>query len=134
MMYSLSTRSESNLRGVHPDLVKVVRLALTYSKYDFGVSKSVRTLDEQQEKFDAGLSKTMKSRHIPSNNACGMSCAVDLVVYVAGSVSWSHKHYRKVAKAMFRAAIELGIQVEAGALFESFVDGPHFQLSWRDYP
>ncbi len=133
-MYSLSSRSESNLRGVHTDLVKVVRLALSNSKYDFGVGKSVRTLQEQKEKLDAGLSKTMKSRHIPSNNACGMSCAVDLNVFVAGNYSSRRQHYSKTAKAMFRAAIELGIQIEWGGHWESIFDGPHFQLSKEAYP
>ena len=34
-----TARSEENLRGVHPDLVRVIRLALRYSLVPFSVSE-----------------------------------------------------------------------------------------------
>ncbi len=49
-MNKFSSRSESKLRGVHPDLVKVVRLALTYSEIDFGITQGERSAKQQLEK------------------------------------------------------------------------------------
>lgn len=133
-MYELSSRSDSNLEGVHPDLIKVVRLALTYSEIDFGVSQGVRTIEQQKEMMAGGVSLTMNSRHIPGNNECNLSCAVDLTAWVGGSLTWQKWAFRKLAKAMFKAAIELGVQIEWGGHWKSIFDGPHFQLSWEAYP
>ncbi|OVZ72822.1 peptidase M15, partial [Yersinia intermedia] len=38
-----SQRSENNLKGVNPALVKVVRRALELSPVDFGVTEGLRT-------------------------------------------------------------------------------------------
>lgn len=132
--HKFSTSSEHNLRGVHPDLVAVTRRALELSAVDFGVTQGVRTLEEQKQQVAEGDSTTMNSRHIPDNNQSKQSCAVDVVAYVGGTVSWRKKHYQRIAQAFFRAAIEQGIQIEWGGHWVSVFDGPHFQLSWRDYP
>ena len=133
-MYALSTRSESNLRGVHPDLEKVVRLALTYSEVDFGITQGVRTKIQQLDRIAEGVSQTTNSRHVPSNNKSNLACAVDMAAWVGGSLTWSEWAYRKIARAMFRAAIELGVQIECGGHWRSLEDWAHFQLSWKDYP
>ncbi|MCB5320309.1 M15 family peptidase, partial [Yersinia massiliensis] len=41
--------SESNLIGVHPDLVKVVRRALEITPIDFKVIEGCRTVERQRE-------------------------------------------------------------------------------------
>jgi peptidoglycan L-alanyl-D-glutamate endopeptidase CwlK len=43
--FIFSHRSEKNLQGVHPDLVRLVRSALMLSEVDFCVIEGVRTLD-----------------------------------------------------------------------------------------
>jgi len=48
-------------------------------------------------------------------------------------VTWEHKHFRKAIQAVFTAAIELGVQVEAGALWRDFLDSPHIQLNMEYY-
>ncbi len=133
-MYKLSKSSSGNLSGVHPDLIRVVHLALTYSEIDFGVSQGVRTVEQQNENIEAGVSSTMNSRHIPKNNECSMACAVDLTAWVGGGLTWEKWAFRKIARAMFRAAIELGVQIEWGGHWKNTFDGPHFQLSWEVYP
>ena len=139
-MYSLSAKSKSHLEGVHPALISVVIRALEVSsedrrlQVDFGVLKSVRTPKEQACKVKNGVSKTMNSRHIPENNECELSCAADLMAYSNGQATWAWPFYNKIARAMFRAAIEQGVQIEWGGFWESIKDGPHFQLSWKDYP
>ena len=77
---------------------------------------------------------TMNTRHNPANNECGMSCAIDFKVYVNGSITWDMKYFRKVIQAFFRAAIELGTQIESGGLWIKPLDGPHIQLPWKEYP
>jgi peptidoglycan LD-endopeptidase CwlK len=44
MGYSLGTRSKQNLSGVHPDLVAVVKLAITITEQDFTVIEGSVTL------------------------------------------------------------------------------------------
>lgn len=52
-----TARSEENLRGVHPDLVRVIRLALRYSLVPFSVSEGLRSMARQREMVRAGNSQ-----------------------------------------------------------------------------
>ena len=126
MTFKLSEKSLNKLMQCDEDLALVMQLAITYTKYDFGIGETLRKVERQKELVDSGASQTMDSRHLP--NVSGESEACDIIVYVNGKVTWEIKYYRKVACAIFRAAIDLGIQVEWGGLWESFVDGPHWQL------
>ena len=126
-MYVLGSRSMSRLDGVHPDLVKVVRLAIQKTNVDFSVLEGVRSKPRQLELFRAGASRTMNSRHLDGH-------AVDLGAYVNGKVEWSWPLYDRIAVAMKQASAELGISIEWGGDWISFKDGPHFQLSRKEYP
>lgn len=134
MGYVLGAKSLQKLDGVHPDLVKVVKRAIEISEIDFTVTEGVRTMARQKELVAAGASKTLKGRHIPDNNKCGMSCAVDLAALVGGKVDWSWPLYGKLAKAMKQAASELSVPIEWGGDWTTLKDGPHFQLPWKQYP
>ena len=125
-MFKLSAVSKAKLGTCDKKLQDVINLAITKTKHDFGVSEGVRTIERQKVLLDSGKSTTMKSRHLANCN--GESEACDIIVYVNGHVTWDIKYYRKVAKSIFEAAIELGIQIEWGGLWENFIDGPHFQL------
>jgi peptidoglycan L-alanyl-D-glutamate endopeptidase CwlK len=129
--FSLSSRSKKSLEGVHPDLVKVIVRALEITPTDFGVSEGLRQYSRQVELMAQGKSQTLKSRHLEQKD--GFSHAVDLFIIVNGMVSWEHKDFRKVIQAVFTAAIELGVQVEAGALWRNFLDSPHIQLNKNYY-
>ena len=129
--FKLSKRSIKKLEGVHPDLVEVVKLAITMTEYDFGVTCGVRTLEEQKELVATGKSTTMSSKHIPQKD--GYSHAIDLSVFVNGTLVWEHKYFRKVIQAMMTAAIELGVQIKAGGLWRDFLDSPHFELNSKYY-
>lgn len=126
MTYMLSRRSLSRLDGVHPDLVKVVKRAIELTEVDFGVTEGLRTLERQQTLFDKGASKTMNSRHLTGH-------AVDLVAYLGSDVSWHGPLYYKLATAMKTAARELDVNIEWGGDWQSFFDGPHFQLARISY-
>lgn len=125
-MYKLSSSSNNKLKDVHPDLVKVVVLALELSPYDFGITEGKRSLDKQMQYVKDGKSRTLKSYHLEQED--GYSHAVDFAVYVNGSLTWEIGYYRKVIQSFFTAAIELGVQIESGGLWQNFVDGPHIQL------
>jgi peptidoglycan L-alanyl-D-glutamate endopeptidase CwlK len=125
-MFKLSQRSLENLSSCEESLIILAKRALELSPYDFGITCGIRTIEEQKNLVESGASQTMKSRHLP--NANGKAEALDFAVYVGGKLVWDRKYYRKVIQAFFTAAIELGIQIEAGGLWENFVDGPHIQL------
>lgn len=127
MTYALSSRSQDRLKGVHPRLVAVVKLAITISAVDFAVLEGVRTIERQKELLSAGASQTMRSRHLSGH-------AVDLGAIVGGQVRWDWPLYDKIAEAVKEAAKQLGTPIEWGGDWKSLKDGPHFQLPWREYP
>lgn len=132
MGFSLSPTSEKNLRGVHPDLVRVVRRAITITPVDFRVIEGVRSLERQKEMVARGSSQTMNSRHLRAAN--GVGHAVDIVPLVGGRISWAWPDYYPLAEAIKDAARVEGVPVEWGGDWKSFKDGPHWQLPWKDYP
>ena len=131
----LNTASSAKLKGVHPDLVRVVlRCAEDWKDADTGfiVTCGVRTLAEQKVLVAKGASKTLRSRHIPAAN--GYSHAVDLAATLGGKVRWDWPLYDRLAKAMKAAANKEKVPLEWGGGWASFKDGPHYQLPWKQYP
>lgn len=126
MSYNLSKRSLDNLKGVHYDLVKVVKRAIEITKVDFTVLEGLRSKDRQRELVRSGASQTMNSRHLTGH-------AVDIAPYVNGQISWDWKYYYPMADAMKKAANQLGVPLEWGGDWTSFKDGPHFQLPRKEY-
>lgn len=134
MSYYLGATSKKRLKGVHPDLVRVVERAIELTPIDFGVTEGLRTLEKQQEYFNTGKSTTMNSKHLPVEVEIGDGAIFGLAVDLyccddQGKVTWEHKWFRLVIQAMFTAAIELGIQIRAGGLWRTFLDSPHFELA-----
>ncbi len=127
MTFKLSIASEAKLLGVHPELAGVVRKAIQLTTTDFKVIEGVRTIEKQREYFEAGKSKTMRSRHLSGH-------AVDLAPIIDGKISWEPEEFRPIAIAMRQAAHKLGVEIEWGGDWKSFVDMPHFQLPWARYP
>ena len=125
--FRLSRRSLERMQGVHPDLVKVVLLAIELTEVDFGVTEGVRTIEKQREHVARGASKTMNSRHLTGH-------AVDLVAYIGADVRWDWPLYHKIADAMKRAAKDLNVPIVWGGDWTSFKDGPHFELDRKSYP
>lgn len=126
-MYKLGPRSQMRLKGVHPDLVKVVERAIEVTTVDFTVLEGLRDPARQKVLVDSGASQTLNSRHITGH-------AVDLGAWVDNRVDWSWPLYSQIAKAMKTASQELGIPIEWGGDWKSFKDGPHFQLPRKAYP
>jgi len=127
MSFVLGSRSRATLKGVHPDLVRVVELALTYSPHDFTITEGLRTVARQRELKAAGASQTMNSRHITGH-------AIDFAVLVGGKVRWDWPLYGQVAAAFKRAAKELKVPIIWGGDWKSLRDGPHVELDRKHYP
>jgi peptidoglycan L-alanyl-D-glutamate endopeptidase CwlK len=127
MPFSLSTRSEYALQGVNPDLVRVVRRAITLTNVDFVVTEGLRTPERQAELVKAGASKTLNSRHITGH-------AVDLAPIIAGQVRWDWPPFHELARAMKQAAAAEGVAIVWGGSWTRFRDGPHFELDRKAYP
>ena len=127
MTYVLGSRSRARLKGVHPDLVRVVELALTYSQHDFLITEGLRTVARQKALLEAGASRTMNSRHITGH-------AIDFAVLIAGKVRWDWPLYGPVADAFKRAAKELKVPIVWGGDWVSLRDGPHIELRRKEYP
>ena len=89
MSFALGNKSRVNLNGVHPDLVRVVELAIKKTPVDFTVTEGLRTIERQKQLVAAGASKTLSSRHITGH-------AVDLAALIDGKVEWSWPCIRKL--------------------------------------
>ena len=120
MAFKLSDRSMSKLRGVHPDLVKVVTTAITLTDVDFGCICGLRTEEEQKELVAKGASKTMNSFH--RRQADGFSHAVDLMAYVGSRASWEETLYDNIADAMKKAGDQHGVSVTWGGAWQASPD------------
>jgi len=120
----------------HPDLIRLVEHVIVRARHDFSVrEQSVRTIQDQANFVAQGWSTTMNSRHVPENNACGLSCAVDVAVYDNnGSITNKEYYYKRVAQDFITSAIKLGIPINCGALFGSFFDGGHFEIPYNVEP
>jgi peptidoglycan L-alanyl-D-glutamate endopeptidase CwlK len=126
-MYSLGPRSKQRLKGVHPDLVRVVERAIEISIVDFTVLEGLRTPERQKILVETGASQTLNSRHITGH-------AVDLGAWIDDEVRWDWPLYHKIAATMKTAAKELEVKIVCGADWKRFPDGPHFELDRKAYP
>ncbi|MDP3405033.1 MAG: M15 family metallopeptidase [Brevundimonas sp.] len=157
MAYVLGAKSRAELKGVHPDLVRVVERAIGITKQDFGVHDGLRTEAEQRAYVKAGVSQTMNSMHRPQ--ADGFGHAVDLVPFVNGKLRWEWPAIYPIAAAVWHAAREQGVAIRWGGPWmdmrdipagtpaamkaaveaygarqrargrKAFTDGPHFELA-----
>jgi len=149
MSFKLSSRSEGRLEGINPQLIEVVKTAITLTKVDFGVTCGMRTVEEQEKLVASGASQTMKSKHLEGR-------AVDLVAYIGPNVTWSLNKYDELADAMAAAAKQKGVALKWGAAWtvgniadwdgsmedamntyvdvrrsqgrRPFIDAPHFEM------
>jgi len=149
MTFKLSTRSINRMAGIEPDLIEMVKTAITLTKVDFGVTCGMRTVEEQEKLVASGASQTMKSKHLEGR-------AVDLVAYVGSSVTWQLNMYDDIADAMAEASRKLDVPLKWGAAWSvgdiaewkgsmeeamnsyvdlrrsqgrrPFIDAPHFEM------
>lgn len=157
MTYSLGAKSRAELKGVHPDLVRVVERAIQITTQDFAVHDGLRTVEEQRRYVAAGVSQTMNSMH--RTQADGFGHAVDLVPFINGKLRWEWPAIYPIAAAVWQASKELNVPIRWGGPWDNlsdiktgtpggmkaavdaygaarrkagkkaFTDGPHFELA-----
>lgn len=127
MTFSFGAKSSERLAKVHPDLQRVFNEAIKNSPLDFSITEGLRTKERQKELFSAGKSQTMNSRHLTGK-------AVDIAVLVDGKITWDFPKYQIVADHIKKVAKELKIDIVWGGDWQSFKDGPHFELHRSVYP
>mgnify|MGYP003607750692 FL=1 len=141
--YKLSERSLNSLKGVNPNLVKVVERAIELTEQDFLVLEGVRSKEQCYINYGKGrtaaqcsakgvptkyaqpnlskvtwLNNPLASKHVTGN-------AVDLVPY---PIDWNTiSKFTTISKAMKQAAKELGVDLEWGGDWTK-KDYPHFEL------
>ena len=141
--YKLSERSLNSLKGVNPNLVKVVERAIELTEQDFLVLEGVRSKEQCYINYGKGrtaaqcsakgvpinyaqpslskvtwLNNPLASKHVTGN-------AVDLVPY---PIAWNTiSKFTTISKAMKQAAKELGVDLEWGGDWTK-KDYPHFEL------
>lgn len=126
-MITLNQKDLDKLKGVHPDLIKVVKRLARDTDLPFQVGEGLRSWARQKMLVATGKSKTMNSRHLTGH-------AVDLFPLVNGKPSWDWKYYYPLAKAMKKAAELENVTIEWGGDWRTFKDGPHWQLPFSKYP
>lgn len=123
----LDDKSLKRLEGVHPDLVKVVKLAAELSPLDFIVTEGLRTIERQKQLVAKGASQTMRSRHLTGH-------AVDLAAVIDSEIRWDWPLYDRLAHVMKAAADEYSVPIVWGGSWKTLKDGPHFELDRNVYP
>lgn len=149
-MFKLSKKSKDRLQGVHPNLQKVVELAIQLSSQDFGVTEGLRTIERQRELLSKRLTQTMNSKHLKQSSGYGH--AVDVAPY---PLSWDLGNFYPIVEAFRKAAKQLNIKIKWGGSWDilnntgapaktlvenyskmrrsqglrPFIDGPHFELA-----
>lgn len=135
----LGKRSLDTLKGIHPDLQKVIKEAIKESPVDFTVTDGVRTTAQQQALYAKGRTAPggkvtnadgVKNKSNHQVKADGYGYAIDLYPYVDGKVDYNDESDSlKVIAAHIKATAKcLGINVGWGGEFKSILDKPHFEL------
>ena len=119
MTRRFSKRSLNNLKGIHPDLRRVIDRALQNSPLDFVVIEGLRTLERQRQLVAAGASRTMYSRHLTGH-------AVDLMPIGPNGPAFDWPLYDRLGPAVKEAAEKEGVPLDWGGDWKTFRDGPHF--------
>lgn len=127
MPQTLTANDRKQLKGLHPDIIRVVERAAAITTVPFKVLEGMRTLARQKLLLAQGATTTLKSRHLTGH-------AVDLACLDGGKVSWAWPLYHKLAKIIKQAAKDVGVPIDWGGDWRQFKDGPHWQLPWGKYP
>ena len=56
-MYKFGSRSLNNLKGVHPNMVRLMNESIKDSPYDFTITEGLRTAKRQNELYQQGRAK-----------------------------------------------------------------------------
>jgi peptidoglycan L-alanyl-D-glutamate endopeptidase CwlK len=127
---ALTARDMERLRGVHPDLVRVVTRARGITP--FFVAEGVRSVERQRQMILAGLSRVPLDAAHTGRHVTGH--AVDLYPISDTPIPrLTRADYEPVARAMAKAAALEGVPLTV-AHFAWKWDSPHYELPRGYYP
>lgn len=109
MSYALSSRSQSHMQGVKPEIILCFTEAIQDSPIDFGIPDTggVRTAEDQNRLHLSGASpncdgyKRLSEHQIKPGEQYGN--ALDFYAYVNGKASWKPVHLAMVAAVILAA-------------------------------
>lgn len=129
-MPHFGNRSLENMRGVHPDLIKVLYEVIKL--FDFSVLEGMRSFKRQERLVASGASRTLRSKHLTQPD--GYSHAIDVVPY---PVDWKDsQRFAYLAGLIIGVAKQMDVNIIWGHDWDgdgdfkehAFKDSPHFQL------
>jgi peptidoglycan L-alanyl-D-glutamate endopeptidase CwlK len=136
-MAILGKQSKGKLIGVHPNLVKVIEVAIIDTPIDFSIVSGVRTTKEQQDLYAQGRTKPgaivtkadgIKNKSNHQVKSDGLGYAIDFCPYVNGKLDWNiEKNFKIIAEHILDVAESLEVDIEWGGTW-NFKDLPHIQL------
>lgn len=125
--FSQKSLSKINDKKFHPKLKLLLLEAIKTSPIDFTVIETTRTPEQQKAYVLKGTSKTMNSRHIPSQNKSGLAEVFDIAPY---PIDWNNiKRFIQLSEHIKKVAKQLNISVTYGGDWKTFKDYPHYQLN-----
>lgn len=134
--HKYSNSSMSRLNKCERDIKLFAIELLVHSKTDLSILKStLRTIEEQRQFVDSGVSQTMDSKHLP--NERGLSEAVDIGIYIPGVNIWKHPSITHMYEELHATAQDvargLNINIRSGVCWSNLNTSRDFNDLLRDY-
>lgn len=126
-MIKLTAQDKAKLKGLHPDLQKVILEYERSGTIPIRILEGMRTLARQKALLKQGATTTLRSRHLTGH-------AIDIAPLDGKNPSFVWALYYPLAKEIKAAAKRVGVPLEWGGDWVKFKDGPHWQLPWKKYP
>lgn len=138
-MANFGQTSLNSLKGIHPNLVKVMNEAIKNTPIDFTITDGIRTTAQQQKLYAKGRTAPgekvtnadgVKNKSNHQLKADGYGHAVDLYPYVNGKIDFAdtHGNLPKIAVHIKQVAANLNIKIGWGGDWKGSWDKPHFEL------
>lgn len=147
--YVLSDASIEKMKGVHPNLIELMKKAISNSPYDFKIIQGLRTAEYQNSLYQQGRTKpgkivtkldgyNRKSNH--QAKADGYGHAVDIAVcghydqngdyvkYTTDAEMFDNKKLVEISRHVKAVAKEMGMEIVWGGDWKTLYDTPHYEL------
>ena len=127
-MFKFSKKSLEKVNNpkLHPRLRELLIQAIATSPIDFTVIETVRTVEMQKLYVKTKVSKTMRSRHIPSTNKSGYCEAFDIAPY---PINWKDtKRFKQLSEHILATAQKMNLKITWGGTWKTLVDMPHYEI------
>lgn len=126
MTYSFGSRTERNIEGLRPALVKIIRAAILKTPVDFGVLDlgGIRTEEQQASLYAQGRfghhGKTVTDKDgTPGNESVHQKGdAVDLVPFMNGAPTWNWEFIFPIIETVAKIALVEKVSLRWGGVWD----------------